>query len=65
MVLSFDFLPDLVNVVHGHEPSDRETVGVGWGGKGTHFPARKASMTGRYLAEPSKKKQQDKPSFTN
>lgn len=33
MVLSFDFLPDLVNVVHGHEPSDRETVGVGWGEK--------------------------------
>lgn len=29
MVLSFDFLPDLVNVVHGHEPSDRETVGGG------------------------------------
>lgn len=29
MVLSFDFLPHLVNVVHGHEPSDRETVGGG------------------------------------
>lgn len=40
--LSFDFLPDLVKVVLGQEPSDSGTVGVGWGGKCTHFPARKA-----------------------
>lgn len=27
--LSFDFLPDLVKVVRGQEPSDSGTVGVG------------------------------------
>ena len=41
MVLSFDFLPDLVKVVRGHEPSDGGTMGVEWRGKRTHFPAKK------------------------
>lgn len=63
MVLSFDFLPDLVKVVRGHEPSDGGTMGVEWGGKRTHFPARKISVTFGNMAELSK--EHDKPSYTN
>lgn len=61
--LSFDFLPALVKVVGGHEPSDSGTVGVEWVGQGSHFPTRKALVTVGNSAELSKA--QDRPSHAN
>lgn len=53
VVLSFDFLPDLVKVVGGHEPGGSRTGGRGRrGGKCTHSPARKASVTAGHTAGP-------------
>lgn len=52
--LSFDFLPDLVKVFCGQEPSDSGTVGVGWGGKCTQSPTRKAFVTVENVGELSK-----------
>lgn len=53
MFLSFDFLPDLVKVVHGHEPSDSGTAAGG--GRGcTHFLTRKAFVPVGNVGELSK-----------
>ena len=52
--LSFDFLPDLVKVVRGQEPSDSGTVVVGWGGKCTQSLTRKAFVTVGNVGELSK-----------